>query len=362
MLSIVAVWQGNSALFCVSLVPLSWPLAASGLQIPQKPWRHRILNWRWAALASIAATVFLGGCGNNAPPFNSTPAISNLFPSNIVAGSPDFNLSVVGTGFIATAKGASFVYWNGFPRSTTLNQTTGQLAVQIFASDVATPGTVDVTVTSPAPGGGTSTAMAFTVETAQPGAPALDPSSPISPRSAKAGGAAFTLTVNGASGGGNFQMGDVATWNGTVLATTFVNSVQLTASVPANNIASVGSASVAVFTSNLVVGSPSVNFAITGPDNPKPTASSLKPSSAAAGSADTEVLVDGSGFTALSTARWTVGGNTTPLALAYLSGSQVILLVPTANLTHSGTAMIEISNPAPGGGTSSQLSFTVSGG
>lgn len=320
------------------------------------------MNWRWAALLSIAAIVLLGGCGNNAPPFNSTPAITNLFPSNVVAGSPDLTVSVVGTGFVATSRGATFAYWNGFPRSTTLNQTTGELAVQIFASDVATPGVVNVTVINPAPGGGTSTAVPFTVETPQAGAPALAPSSPISPASTKAGNDAFTLTVNGPSGGGNFQMGDVVTWNGTVLATTFVSSAQLTASVPANDVASVGSASVAVFTSNLVVGSPSVTFAITGPDNPKPTASSLNPSSASAGSGDTEVLVNGSGFTSLSTATWTVGANTTPLALAYLTSSQVILLVPAANLTQSGTAMIEIANPAPGGGTSSQRSFTISGG
>lgn len=317
------------------------------------------MNWRWAALGLFSGILLLCGCGSNRPPFNSTPSVTNLFPSNIVAGSPDFTLSVVGAGFVSDSRGATFVYWNGFPRSTTLNQTTGELEVQIFASDVATPGIVNVTVVNPAPGGGISTAVSFTVETQQPNAPLLDPSSPISPTSAKAAGDAFTLTVNGPSGGGNFQMGDVVTWNGTVLATTFVNSGQLTASVPANDIASIGSASVAVFTSNLVVGSPSVTFAITGPDNPKPTASSLKPSSAASGSGDTEVLVSGSGFTSLSTATWTVGGSTTPLALAYLSSSQVILLIPAANLTQSGTAMIEISNPAPGGGTSSQLSFTI---
>jgi len=140
-----------------------------------------------------------------------------------------------------------------------------------------------------------------------------------------------------------------------------VNSTQVTAEVPENNIAVVGTASIAVFTSNLVVGSESVSFPITGPDNPQPSASSLDPSSAAKGSGDLEVLVKGSGFTRLSTAQWTVGGSSSPLALAFLSGSQVILLTPAGNLAQSGTAMIDISNPAPGGGTSSQLSFTISG-
>jgi len=300
--------------------------------------------------------MLLGGCGSNAPPFNDTPIINpgGLFPSNITSGSPGFTLSVVGTGFISGSRGASFIYWNGSPRSTTLDPITGQLQAQIFSSDIASPGPVNVTVVNPAPGGGTSTAVGFTIEPLQAGAPAIGS---FSPASAAVGGKAFTLTVTGS----NFAATDRVTWNGTVLSTTFVNSTQVTAEVPENNIGVVGTASVAVFTSNLVVGSQSVSFPITGPDNRQPTASSLDPSSAAKGSGDLEVLINGSGFTRLSTAQWTVGGSSSPLALAFLSGSQVMVLTPAGNLAQSGTAMIDISNPAPGGGTSSQLSFTITG-
>jgi len=90
-----------------------------------------------------------------------------------------------------------------------------------------------------------------------------------------------------------------------------------------------------------------------------PSASTLAPSSAAVGSGDTEVLITGSGFNAFSTAEWVVGMNTTPLATAFLSSSQVIALVPAADLAASVNAMIDVTNPAPGGGTSKQLSFTV---
>jgi hypothetical protein len=311
--------------------------------------------WRWAALATMAGIVLLGGCSNNTPPYNSTPAISNLFPSNITAGSPGFTLSVVGTGFISIARGASFVYWNGFPRSTTMNQTTGQLQVQIFASDVASAGPASLTVMNPAPGGGTSTAVPFIVEPLQPDAPVI---ASLSPSNATAGGSAFTITVNG----GNFAANDPVTWNGAVQTTTFVNSTQLTAAITATSIASVGSASVAVFTPNLVIGSQAVTFPITGPPNPKPTASSLTPFGALAGTGDLEVLVSGSGFTSLSTAEWAVGANSTPLALAFLNSSLAILLIPAADMTQPVTAMISISNPPPGGGTSSQLTFTVGSG
>lgn len=311
------------------------------------------MNWsRWAALALIVGILLLGGCGSSAPPVNATPTITNLFPSNITAGSQDFTLFVAGTGLISSAKGASFVYWNGFSRSTTLNQITGQLEVHIFAADVASPGTVNVTIANPAPGGGMSLPSGFTIEPVQLGAPLIAVNTPFSPPNAKASGAAFTLTVNGS----NFAANDPVTWNGEVRTTTFVNSNQVTAAILATDIASAGSGSVAVYTPGLVVGSPSVNFPITGPDNPAPAISALAPSSAPAGSPDLEVLIGGSGFVQSSFAEW----NGTPLATAFLSSSELMVMIPAADMTTGNTtANIDVSTPAPGGGTSQNLTFKV---
>jgi trimeric autotransporter adhesin len=70
----------------------------------------------------------------------------------------------------------------------------------------------------------------------------------ISPSSANAGDPGFTLNVNGT----NFVSGaSVVTWNGTALATTFVSATQLTAVVPAVNIAITGTANVGVSTGAL---------------------------------------------------------------------------------------------------------------
>ena len=65
---------------------------------------------------------------------------------------------------------------------------------------------------------------------------------PLVPAAALPGGAAFTLTVNGTG----FASGAEVTWNGTPLATTFVNASQLTAAVPASQIAGAGTASITV--------------------------------------------------------------------------------------------------------------------
>jgi len=65
---------------------------------------------------------------------------------------------------------------------------------------------------------------------------------PLVPDAAPAGGSAFTLTVNGTL----FTANSVVNWNGAPLTTTFVNDDQLTAAVPASNIAASTTASITV--------------------------------------------------------------------------------------------------------------------
>ncbi len=65
---------------------------------------------------------------------------------------------------------------------------------------------------------------------------------PLVPDATAPGGAGFTLTVNGSG----FVSGATVNWNGTALATTFVSDLQLTATVPASDIAAAGTASVTV--------------------------------------------------------------------------------------------------------------------
>src|SRR5271170_1766137 len=64
----------------------------------------------------------------------------------------------------------------------------------------------------------------------------------ISPISVVAGGAAFTLTINGT----NFVAASVVNFGGATPATTFVSPTQLTAAIPATSIASSGGMAVTV--------------------------------------------------------------------------------------------------------------------
>jgi hypothetical protein len=88
----------------------------------------------------------------------------------------------------------------------------------------------------------------------------------ISPSSTGAGGPTFTLTVNGA----NFRAGtpaaaldSVVRWNGAPRTTSFVSATQLTATIPASDIATPGTATVTVANADGSGVSNGVQFSIT---------------------------------------------------------------------------------------------------
>jgi len=89
------------------------------------------------------------------------PALDSLSPPNIGAGNATFTLTVNGGGFTSD----SLVEWNGSARDTFF-VSPSQLQATIFASDVASVGSADVTVFTPAPGGGTSAPLPFAITVA----------------------------------------------------------------------------------------------------------------------------------------------------------------------------------------------------
>jgi hypothetical protein len=185
--------------------------------------------------ASITVTNPLGGGVSNALTFNiaspGTPIATNLAPSSVLIGSGAFTLTVTGSNFV----NGSVVNFNGSARVTSFVSAT-QLSAAILATDTTSFGPAPITVTNPS-GGGTSTALTLTI---------VDPHSPsvtaLTPVSMMVGSGAFTMTVTGL----NFVSGALVNFNGTPRTTTFVNSTQLTASILAADVATVGTASVSV--------------------------------------------------------------------------------------------------------------------
>ena len=89
---------------------------------------------------------------------NPIPLITSLSPASAQAGGSNFTLTVTGSDFVNGAQ----VRWNGAARTTTFVSDT-QLRAQITAADIASQGSASITVLNPAPGGGLSNALAFSI-------------------------------------------------------------------------------------------------------------------------------------------------------------------------------------------------------
>jgi hypothetical protein len=171
----------------------------------------------------------------------------------------------------------------------------------------------------------------------------------LSPAAVVAGGAGFTLTATGTG----FVAGSAVHWNGTPRTTTYVGGTQLTASIPASDIASVGTAQVTVVNPTPGGGTSSpVSFTI---GNPVPVLSSLSPAKVLAGSAAFELTVNGSAFVTGATVQW----NGAPRATTYVSSLVLKAAIAAADVATAGTAQVTVVNPGPGGGTSSSIAFAI---
>jgi hypothetical protein len=115
-----------------------------------------------------------------------------------------------------------------------------------------------VTVFNPAPGGGTSNPQTLTVSWPPPIVPVL---SSISPATAVVGGTGFTLAVNGSHFDRTKPGSPAVRWNGQDRTVTYRRSTQLLVSIPASDIAALGTAQVTVV--NLAPGGDSVSNAVT---------------------------------------------------------------------------------------------------
>jgi len=168
--------------------------------------------------------------------------------------------------------------------------------------------------------------------------------SSLSPSSAYAGSAGFTLTVNGAE----FYGGTTVQWNGAALATTYVSPTQLTATVPASLLASAGTAGVTLSQSlgNRVASSNAATFTI----NPLPT------DTVTTSLPGLSFSVDSKPYTAPQTFNWNPGdghtiGTTSPQSGA--AGTQYVF----ANWSDQGAQSHSVT--APSSNTTYTANFTT---
>jgi len=119
---------------------------------------------------------------------NPAPTLTSISPTTAVQYSGGFTMTLTGTGFVP----ASQLSWSGEPALAAAAASATQLMVNIPASYLASVGTPSIAVTSPAPGGGTTTTQTFTI-TADVTPPVI---SAITVSAIGPGGATISWTTN----------------------------------------------------------------------------------------------------------------------------------------------------------------------
>jgi len=272
------------------------------------------------------------------------PTVATLSPTSTRAGSGAFTLTVTGSGFNASSQ----LQWNGAARSTQVINST-KLTASILASDVASVGTASVLVTTPPPGGGTSSALTFTI--------VPPPVLSVSASSVGPGNPATVTLTNGLGGEGDW-LALAATG---APDTSYVNWTYVGAGVTTRTWTVALPATPGTYEFRLFLNNGYTRLATSPPVtvdpsiSPAPVATSLAPSSAATGGSAFTLTVSGSNFASSSVVRWNGASRTT----TFVSATQLQAAISAGDIAVSGTNQVTVFTPAPGGGTSASLPFTV---
>jgi hypothetical protein len=305
----------------------------------------------WLALVALLFVMLvLPSCDQtiNYPP----PTLKSISPTSISANSPQFTLRVLGSNLVQQTS----VNWTTSAGTVTLPQvsfvTTGELDAVVPATLIENPGTADISVSTPTPGGGTSPSstqqpIVFTINPIASPTPQITSITPTALTVAAANG---TIFINGK----NFVSQSTVAVNNNNRATTYVSSTQLQATMNSGDIATPGSLQITV--TNPAPGGGTSNAVALAVNTAVPTISTVAPVSVVVGSAATTVTVTGVGFVNGYT---TIMLNGVALPTSISNSTTAATLLTPAQLLVGGEQQLIVVNNGPGGGQSNPLPFSV---
>ncbi len=273
---------------------------------------------------------------------NPEPTITGLDPAFKAAGDAGFKLTIQGTGFVRGAE----VIWRFESTESTRTPTYGsssRLTIDVFSSDLLSPGNPTVQVVNPTPGGGPSNTFEFAI-----GNPIAVISS-LEPASTSKGGPAFSLLLTGTY----FLSGSIVRWNGSDRSTTYISPTRLSAEISATDIASAVDIPIMVWNPGPGGGSSLARtFSVT---NPAPAISELSPSFLEAGGPKLNLVVKGTDLLSNSVVRWNGSDRNT----TFISTTQLSAEILASDIAGPGSANVQAFNPTPGGGVSNSLAINI---
>jgi subtilisin family serine protease len=286
----------------------------------------------------------LRALGSLTPVTNPVPTLISVSPSRLRATTAPVTLTLTGRDFNAFSVG----YINGVARPTSIVSTT-QLQVQSTGSDFAAPGTAQVWVTAPSPGGGTTAPLSITIDpppTLTVNATSVAPSSRVTATLANGLGGSTDWLALAAVGAPN------NTYISFVYVGTGVTNRTWTVTMPSAG----GQYEFRLFLNNgytRAATSPAVT--VDTSINPAPAINTVSPTGASAGGPAFTLTVNGTGFVSASTVRW----NGSPRPTTFVSATQLQAAIGAADIATAGTASVTVSTPSPGGGVSPAVSFPI---
>jgi hypothetical protein len=292
-------------------------------------------------LVTLAAVIFaVASCGEqiNYP----SPTIVSLSPTSITAGNPQFTLTVIGQQFVP----ASQILWDGRAVVQTLYTDVHTLTALIPVALIETGGVVQISVTTPQPGGGSTLTVPFTIN----GAPSPVPTiTSITPATAIAGAGSFEVHVTGTG----FVQGSTVMLNGVALGTGYTNSTILVATIPGSSLTSIGTLNVSIF--NPQPNGGVSNVVLLPVYSTQPGLTTISPTSAAVDAVSQAITLTGSGFYPGSVVYF----DGMPLTTTFSSNTGLTAALPPGNLGLAGVFGVQVFNGGTGGGFSNAVSFAV---
>ncbi|GAB4298373.1 MAG: hypothetical protein Kow0090_13830 [Myxococcota bacterium] len=269
---------------------------------------------------------------------NPYPTLKSVSPEKILAGSPQTALTISGSEFVP----GTVARLEGTELKTTFSQET-QLSAVIPKEMLSKARETEITLFSPAPGGGESKPFKIVVENPVPKLEKVSP--PDSLLSDK--------DIEATLFGAGFNETTVASLDDKELSIKSLEAGKLTVIIPAVELAKGMERKISCKNPPPLGGkSNEIPFTV---KNPLPKPSSLAPQVVIIRSKDFEIKVAGEKF--VPGAKLLLDDK--PLQTDFLSESELKAVIPTAKVSVVGKLSVSAENPPPGGGKAGKLSLSV---